>query len=358
MENVILTSDEKRNGLPKIEGEIEKQEYDTKYRLFLSEKDEYVPASHVGMYSLFRNPDNSSIYMSEINCQIIRHKTYNSTMELFRKYESPNYCAFFNYNADILTRLGKNYFATQNKFSPIAELVECFAKTVTTPNGAFAIAISYGIEKITLKYYLESVKKSTDFWSNPPISVIKRKKLEAQKRDFIIFDEEEMQMDYWNSIHLPRNPLYHQFLDWCKLQGMEPYEGMQMALECLLSTYPAEGLQNITEYDYIGELDVPLYAKPRELSRRIKRTIVFSGKICALADKIIERYNRDPENTAKRIDFDLYCNNALHLLNQSMDLQYRDPDLYAEEIEFEEAKRYNTALIKAEDGENENANSP
>lgn len=351
MENLTLISDEKRNGLPKIEGEIEKQEYDTTYRLFLSEKDEYVPASHVGMYSLFRNPDNSSVYMSEANCQSIRRKTYNSTMELFHKYESPNYCDFFNYNTDILTKLGRNYFSAQDKFAPIAELVECFAEKVSILNSTPAIAISYGIEKVTLKYYLESFRKKTDFWSRPPASVVKRKKLEAKKRDFIIFDETEMQMDYLNSIHLPRNPLYHRFLDWCRLQGLEAYEGMQMAMECLLDTHPAEELQDITEYDYISELDVPLYAKPRGVAKKVERTVVFSGKLCALSEKIIERYNRDPENAAKRIDFDLYCNNALHMLNQSMDLQYRDPDLYAEEIEFEEAKRYNTALVKQEERE-------
>lgn len=341
MGSKVSQSDKNRNGLPKIEGEIPKKEYDTKYRLFLSEKDEYVPKTHIGMYSLFRNPDNTSIYMSESSCQTIRYKTYNAVMELFQKYESPNFCSFFTYNAEILTKLGRNYFATQDKIAAIAELIECFSEKVSVPNSNPAIAISFGIEKLTLKYYLESLRNGTDFWAKPPISVVKRKKVEAMKRDFIVFDEDETQMDYWNSIHMPRNALYHRFLDWCKLQGIEEYEGMQMAIECLLYAYPADELAPITEYDYIDELDVPLYAMPRENAKRIERTVTFSGKICALADKIIQRYNRDPENIAKRIDFDLYCNNALHMLNQSMDLEYRNPELYAEQLEFEEAKKYN-----------------
>lgn len=325
----------------------EKQTYSTKYHLFLSEKDEYVPATHVGMYSLFRNPQNTSVYMSEAWCQSIRWKTYTKTIELFKKYQSPSFCTFFNYNADILTRLGANYFSTHDKFAPIAELVECFPHQTET-DGLPAQAISFCIEKIVLKAYLDSLRDGTDFWANPPISVMKRKKLQQQKRDFIMYDAEDTKLDYWNSIHMPRNPLYHRFLDWCKLQGIESSEGMLMAIECLLNAHPLEGLKDLTEYDYIDELDVPLYAKPRELSKRVQRTVTLSGQICALADSIIERYNREPKNIARRIDFDLYANNALHLLNQNMDLEYRDPELYEEQVMAEEADAYNTKLIARE----------
>ncbi len=324
----------------------EKKSLDTRYRLFLTEKDEYVPDTHVGMYSLFRNPENTSVYMSESRCQSVRCKTYTKTMELFRKYQTPSFCTFFNYNTDILTSLGVNYFNTCDKFAPIAELVESFPHQIVEEDTIPMQAISFGIEKITLKMYLKSLRDGTDFWSNPPISVVKRKKLQQQKRDFIMFDDEETKLDYWNSIHMPRNPLYHRFLDWCKLQGIESYEGMLMAIECLLYAYPLDSLKDLTEYDYIDELDVPLYAKPREVSKRVERTVTLSGQICALADKIIERYNRETKNIANRIDFDLYCNNALHLLNQNMDLQYRDPALYEEETMMDETERYNKKLLR------------
>lgn len=333
-----------------IEEQEEKTIFDTKYKLFLTEKDEYVPATHVGMYSLFRNPENTSVYMSESVCQSIRYKTYTKTMELFKKYQTPSFCTFFNYNSDILTALGVNYFATSDKFAPIAELVECFPQKVET-DSVPAQAISFGIDKIVLKEYLKSLHDGTDFWSSPPISVMKRKKLQQQKRDFIMFDGDDTQLDYWSSIHMPRNPLYHRFLDWCKLQGIESYEGMLMAIEMLLYAYPLEDLKDLTEYDYIDELDVPLYAKPRELSKKIERTVIFSGQICSLADKIIERYNREPKNIAKRIDFDLYCNNALYLLNQNMDIEYRDPALYDETAMMDESEAYNKELLaKTQDG--------
>lgn len=322
----------------------EKKSFDTKYKLFLTEQDEYVPSTHLGVYSLFRNPENKSVYMSESRCQAIRWKTYNGVMELFKKYKAPSFCTFFNYNADILTKLGVNYFETHDKFAPIAELVEVFPKKVETESVPTQ-AISFGIDKLTLKYYLQCLREEREFWESPPIAVIKRKKLQRKNRDFIMFGAEDTQMDYWKSIHMPTNPLYNQFLDWCELQSLHPYEGMLKAIECLLQTYPAEGLKDVTEYDYIDELDVPLYAKPREQSKRVNREVVLSGQICSLAEAIIDRYNREPKNIANRIDFDLYVNNALHLLNQNMDLQYRDPALYDEKVMSDEILAYNEKLL-------------
>lgn len=327
-----------------IEEQEEQKTYDTKYKLFLSEQDEYVPSTHLGMYSLFRNPENKSVYMSESRCQAIRYKTYNSVMELFKKYRAPTFCTFFNYNADVLTKLGVNYFETHDKFAPIAELVEAFPHQIETDSVPVQ-AISFGIDKLTLKVYLKSLRDGTDFWADPPVSVMKRKKLQRKNRDFIMFGYEDTQIDYWKSVHMPRNPLYSQFLDWCELQSLRPYEGMLMAIECLLQAYPADGLKDVTEYDYIDELDVPLYAKARERTKKIKREVILSGQICSLADAIIDRYNREPKNIARRIDFDLYVNNALHLLNQNMDLQYRDPALYEEQVMADEVELYNNKLI-------------
>lgn len=324
--------------------ELEDGPFETKHRLFLSEKDEYVPSTHIGMYSLFRNPDNTTVYMSESLCQSIRYKTYSETLELFKKYESHDYRLFFTYNAEALTKLGKNYFSTHDKIAPIAELVECFTKSIKVKD-VWAYAVCYGIDKLVLKTYLECLRTGKDFWESPPISVIKRKKTEAKKRDFILFNSDEIQMDYWNSIHMPRNSLYHRFLDWCKLQKLEPYEGMLMAIECMMDTLPPTELAALTEYDRLGDLDVPIYAKPRNHLNMVKREVMFSGKLHQIAESIIERYNREPKNTAKRIDFDLYCNNALHMLNQSMDVYYRDPELYEEQLALEEAEQYNQKLF-------------
>lgn len=323
----------------------EKKTYDTKYKLFLSEQDEYVPSTHLGMYSLFRNPNNKSVYMSEARCQAIRYKTYNSVMDLYRKYKSLSYCTFFNYNTDILTKLGVNYFETHDKFAPIAELVEAFPEKIEKDDFT-GTAISFGIDKITLKTYLNCLRKGTDFWGDPPIAVMKRKKLQAKNRDFIMFGSDDTKIDYWKSIHMPRNPLYSQFLDWCELQELRPYEGMLMAIELLLNAHPADGLKDVTEYDYIDELDIPLYAKTRKRSKKINCEVSLSSQIYALAEQIIERYNRDPKNIAHRIDFDLYCNNALHILNQNMDLQYRDPTIYEEKVMTDEIETYNNSILK------------
>lgn len=322
------------------------QRYNTKYRLFLSEKDEYVPTTHVGLYSLFRNPQNKAVFMSEQICQSIRTKTYDAVMELFRTYEScNNFCDFFNYNTKAITEIGRNYFTTNDKFAPIAELVEMFPYQVDTGNVP-AIAISFGIEKLTLKLFIQSLRDGTDFWEDPPAYVKKRKKETDSKKDFIMFGTEKVKIDAKYSIYMPKNPLYQQFLDWCKIQDIEPYEGMLMAIDYMMEKHPADELEPVAMYDKFKEIDLPIYAKPKRNTKKTERTVVLSGVLCSIADKIIERFNRDPKNISKRVDFDLYCNNALHLMNESMPLEYRDPDLYDETVQLEQVGKYNNNLLE------------
>lgn len=64
----------------------------------LSEKDEYIPETHIGMYSLVRNEKNKSVYMGEMSCQKVREKTFNGVLEIFRKYGSSSFADLWNYN--------------------------------------------------------------------------------------------------------------------------------------------------------------------------------------------------------------------------------------------------------------------
>lgn len=335
------------------EGQLNEQnrkKYDTAYRLFLSEKDEYVPETHIGMYSLFRNPENSAVYMGEEHCQSIRIKTYKACMELFKKYSTQSFCDFFNYNTKALTEIGANYFSTHEKMAAIAELIQAFPNS-SIENKTATVSISFGIDKYILKKYIECLRNGDDFWRDPPNCVINRQKQEARKKDFIMFGQDKIKIDYRNSVYMPKNPLYCRFLDWCKIQEIEPYEGILMAIDYLLELHPADELEPVAMYDKISDIDIPIYAKPHNVSKRIERSVVFSGQLFSQAGKIIERYNREPKNAARKLDFDLYCNNALSLLNRSMDIEYSDPDLYEEQVQFEEASQYNKQLLTDSESE-------
>lgn len=63
--------------------------------VYLSERDEYVPSSHIGMYSLLRNPKNKGIFMGEKRVEKARNETFDGVFRLYRKYGSPDFCYDF-----------------------------------------------------------------------------------------------------------------------------------------------------------------------------------------------------------------------------------------------------------------------
>lgn len=297
----------------------------------LSARDEYIPKTHIGMYSIFRNPRNKNVYMSEKHCQAIRQKTFNGVLNLYKKYGSPDFADFFNYNNHVICEIGLNHFANHPKIAPVVSLIECF-QCERVINGHYDIKkmiISFAINRELLFQYFET--------GNVPI--IERKK---KSRDLILFGEEQIKVDTVHSVPVERNALYRKFDDWCALQGVDMQEGISMALEALFERYPIDSLKDTAAYDFLTEFDKPLFARPKYNPDKVERRVEFSGTICELSDKIIERYNRDPVNLTKKIDFNTYVNNALYLLNSNMDLKYQDPELYKEKLDTEEFIRYNT----------------
>lgn len=304
----------------------------------LSEKDEFVPKTHIGMYSIFRNLKNKNVYMSEQHCQKIRLDTFNAILNLFRKYSSPDFADLFNYNIDTFTEIGLNHFARHPKIAPLSKVIECFTYS---PNRNTIRRVSFGINKKVLSYYFQTGH----------VPIITRNK--EKSRDFILFGAEELKLDKDTSVKIDRTALYRRFVDWCLLQGVDQQEGLLMALELLLNTYPLTELLPTSEYDLLTEFDKPLFAKRKGIAKgTTNKSVEISNIICALAEDIIARYNRDVNNLTKRLDFDTYVNNALYMLNNNMDLKYQNPELYQEKLETERMIQYTKEQLKK--GENNN----
>lgn len=306
----------------------------------LTDRDEYVPNTHIGMYSLLRNPKNKGIYMGENRCEKVRKDTFSGICNLYRKYGSPDFADFYNRNAEVITQIGLNHFAYNQKLAPIADFIECFVVLEKIGGGKDFVA-SFGINKQLISTYLEWVKNGEPIDRDFLRTFLVNYPDESKSRDFIIFGNEKIDLFDSTSVSMDRNALYRRFLDWCELQGVDKSDGILMALESLLEAYPLESVKETTDYDILTEFDIPLFHKPEKEADSVEKKVVFSGGILALAEKIVQRYNRDVNNLTKQVSFDTYINNAVHLMNQTMPEQYRDPELNEEKKQLEEMLKYN-----------------
>lgn len=309
--------------------------------IYLSERDEYVPKTHIGMYSLLRNPKNKGIFMGEKRVEKVRQETFQCVYKLYQKYGSPDFADFYNRNAEVITQIGLNHFSNNQRLSPVADLIECFITIAKIDGVGNHIFASFGISKQLLSSYLESMKQGEPVDHDFLRTFLVNYPDNSKSRDFIIFGDDKIDLFDSKTLSLDRNALYRRFEDWCELQGIEKKDGILMALESLIEAYPLDYVKENTDYDILTEFDIPIFHKPQKKADKVEMRVVFSGGILALAEKIVERYNRDVNNLTKQVSFDTYINNAVHLMNQTMPLQYRDPEIEEEKKQLEEMVRYN-----------------
>lgn len=290
----------------------------------LSEKDEYIPQTHIGMYSILRNEKNKSVYMSESQCQNVRKKTYNAVLEIFREYNSPDYADLWNYFISAINDCGLNYFITNPKIAPVGDLIECFETEDKVKTGHTRIVISFGINKKLLAEYFKN-----------PSKIPKLKPPGNKSREAVIFGEDTIKIGKEGKFVIERNAIYNRFCHWCKLQGVDKREGALMALQTLFRCYPVNGLNETEYYGMVTELDRQIFTRTYEKGEE-EVPVTFSKQILGQAKDIIARYNLDPNILTKpRMDFNTYVNNALHLLNSNMPMRYRDPDFVKEKEDTE-----------------------
>ncbi len=301
----------------------------SKYGVFLSNQDDGIPKTHIGMYEILRNPENKSFYMSEQQCQITRKKTFDGVHEIYKKYGSPSYSDLWNYNIKAITDLGMNYFSVNPNLLPISYIIQCFE--LKTEKGQFAQRkVSFGIHREVFKKYLQDLEKSQK--NGEPIKVPSLKPTVPKTKAQVIFGEEQIKIDDEHTVSLDRNAAYNQFDSWCKLQGVEQKEGLVMALQTLVKAYPIKGLYDLEYYNVVTELDKQVFLPEDPEEHKIQRiNIGISSFLYNKAKNIITRYNLDPKNLVRgELDFDTYVNNALYHFNNKMPMKYQNPDFLSE----------------------------
>lgn len=301
----------------------------------LSDKDDFVPDTHIGMYQLLTNPKDPAIYMSEARCQQLRHETFDAIHTLYKKYGSPDFQIFWNYNLEAINDLGLNKFGTHTKLLPIIGLIECFEKKMALKsNGRLRYIISFGIEKKRLVEYLKEKKLAKKTGAEVPLPKLELR--QPKSRDLILFGETHI-MAGGGDLKIDKNSVYNQFSHWCSLNGIAKKTGATMALKFFVDNHPIDGLGDTEDYDVFTEFDKPILAAKRKDSvpdETIK--VKVDGTVLNKAKDIIKLYNRDVANIAKEtMTLAGYTSNALHLLNQNMPLKYRDFDLYQQQRQLE-----------------------
>lgn len=301
----------------------------------LSKKDEYVPKSHIGMYSLLRNPKNESIYMGEDACQNIRMKTFQSVLRIFHKYGSPDYSELWNYNISAINDAGFNYFTVNSNIAPIADLIECFEQEYKISNGNKRLMISFGINKEILVQYLKDVKQSKE--TGEKVIIPKLKKPGNKTRAEVIFGYGTIKVGIGNEVKIGRNAIFNRFQHWCSLNGISERDGILTALQNVMDDYPIEGLYDTEYYHVVTELDRMIFKSTEE---KESFDIELSSVIFNQTNEIIQRYNSDPNNLEKgEMTFDTYISNALYLLNSKIPLKYRDPKLQQDIYDVSEMEK-------------------
>lgn len=300
----------------------------------LSEKDQFVPKSHIGMYDILRNEKNDTVYLGEEQCQNVRRKTYNSVLAIFREYGSPSYADLWNYNISAINDCGLNYFITNPRLVPVGDLIQCFEKEYETNigrgklQGGKVLYVSFGIHRKKLNEYFQNLIEAKKNGTEVVIPKLKKPKLKS--REQVLFGQETFTRRDGKTIVIDRNAIYNRFQHWCKLNGIDEKEGLLMAIETLFKCYPVDGLQESKYYNMVTELD-RLAFRPRLEKGTEEVTVNLSKVIYGKTQEILARYNLDPDNLSKgNMDIDTYFNNALHLLNSHMPLKYQDPEFVSE----------------------------
>lgn len=316
-------------------------------KVYLTEKDEYVPDTHIPMYDILRNEKNKNIYVGEEQCQNIREKTFNGLYEIYKRFGSPSYADLWNYNIEAINDGGLNYFAYIQKIAPVANLIECFEQHVMVQIGYAArkrMTISFGINADYLKRYFQEINNARNEGRTPRIP--HKKRPGNKSRELVLFGVETIGHEDCN-IQIEKNAIFNRFKHWCLLNGVTEQEGIMMAMEGLFKAYPINGLNEPSYYNEITELDRNIFTSQKETGLMEEVPVSISGLIYQKSKEIIARYNMDPDNMIHgQMTFDDYINNALHMLNSKMPKKYANYDIIFEEKTLDDIEKVAKGRVK------------
>ena len=331
------------------------------FKFYLSERDQDVPESYIPLTDFFLNSDYALPGYSKEEWAIgfkaldeMRKKTFRNAKRIFFKTGAKSFSSFWNGNIDALNESKTNEFCKLSSFIYLSGFMIAFEVIKKSqPNQKNNRYISFGISKSNYniyKYTLElAIKRGetvTKFNLSDPHKRRSNDLYMLPKMTFG-FDGEKRKDQY--TVTVDKIDLYHQFEFWCKINGYTKKQGIYKAIQELLKQYPLEKNENENQNVFNDEFSSLTYVINSRDSGRQNTSISIPAPIYDDANKIIRRFNNDPQNATKnKLNFSMYVAQAVAAFNKRVPLRYSDPVAYQQYLEIKETEKYNNKMIGEE----------
>lgn len=340
------------------------------YDILLSQKDKYTPLTHVPIYNilnsnnfLLRDAKLNIFKENEENIRKLRTSTFKDVKKEFDKTGTFDYAAYFNVHNIEIRDLGMNHFQRNKGLGPICHLIECFQTVVETPKYKKVDGkskkigteprkyISFGIKKEYFAEYLLNIEADNEDF------VPRKQTKQGSKfnKNMLIVNKWYIQMETSQGLQHAKGkktPTFERFCIWCQNKGIKKQNGLEMALELLLETYPVDNLptdaeilsKRMSAVDYV-EVDTKDFDFKVYENGKVRRMIEMDPENLKIMLRILKTYNRsvESEKTGKlslsslmAMSFRTFCS-----VKKDFIIKYATPEKYKELMELKKMKEYN-----------------
>lgn len=330
-----------------------------KYKLVLSEKDQYVPDNYASITEIFTNPeyalpgyDPETWCLGEKRLKEMRTKTFAAVKKRFDYTQLKKFDSYWNHNLDAINQLGLNEFAKLSCFIELASVMMAFEERIemSTRKGKRKV-ISFGIKKDLYKKYSDSLKEAIETGQEPKkVKLYERKKkllndiFESSQKTTLCFEAGENGRKRY--VEIDKNSIFLAFEQWCKLKGKTKKRGIYDAMLLMMQTNPADGLGDIKAYARTTDIDrqevIVLDESREDVGKFFKCPLSLSKKMI----DIVGRYNSDQDNIVnEKLTERVFIINAISFYIKHLPLKYTDPVAYKEYTSIKEAEKYNQEIM-------------
>lgn len=331
------------------------------YRLFLSNKDEYVPDTFVSITEIFTNPKMrlpgytaEEWILGEKRLKELREKTFYEVKKRFTESEGKQYDVYWNANLDAINYLGLNEFAKLSFFIELAQVMVCFQTEVETKymKGSKRRYVSFGIRKKNYRAYYNYLKATIEKDETATtIKLYEPKKSNRGSLARINYKGTNILVESPDGtktrIPIIQNDIYNEFVKWCDLKGIEKKRALYGAMKLLMKTYPVDDPETIKTDRH--KTDIEIVHEAAKKQNRVGFTHItanVSPEMGKDIEDIIERFNNDPDNLVKpQLSKGVFALQALYFYIKHLPLKYTNPLLLEEYNKIKESEEYNNQFV-------------
>lgn len=330
------------------------------YKLYLSERDEYVPNDYLSITQIFTDGQCAlpgftadEWCIGEKALKKMRQKTFNNIKVRFKTSNAEFFNRYWNSNLDVINSLGLNEFARLSFFSELASVMIAFEERVATKTGTKKKIISFGIKKSLYRKYYDNLKNALETSTEPyAIYLFDRKK---NSRGNMACNQVETVMRFKcadgknRHIELTKNDVFCAFEIWCNAKGCTKKDGVYQAMQLIMREHPIAGQNETESFRKKTDLENEEIVVQYTGNERYKTLIAkIDESMAEKVKEIILRYNLDPDNLAKnnKLTQNDFLKQAIAYFIKHLPLKYTDAESYKEYMRIKQADEYNTRLME------------